>query len=239
MRKRLRDEQSATGKAAERRRAEDAVFDAETAAFEAQLAVDKAAIAWRASGGPATAVTQARAALARAQEEIAKRQTQLRAVQADAPLPNPLDAQVAAARGELALARVGLEKLKIRAPIDGTVLQINIRQGELAAPNALQSLLLIANLTALNVRAEVDERDVGELKVGQPAKVRASAFPGREFTGTVQSIAPLVEPSRIGARAQGNRTDVDAVEVVVRLAQPGPLTTGMKVDVYFNQDIPK
>jgi HlyD family secretion protein len=139
----------------------------------------------------------------------------------------------------LALARVNLEKLKIRAPIDGTVLQLNIRQGELAAPNTPQPLLLIANLTALNVRAEVDERDVGEIKIGQPAKVRAPAFPGREFAGTVQSIAPLVEASRIGARAQGNRADVDAVEVVVRLAQPGPLTTGMKVDVYFNQDMPK
>jgi len=53
----------------------------------------------------------------------------------------------------------------------------------------------------------------------------------------VSSIAPLVEPSRLGARAQqGNRSDVDVVEVLVRLQQPGPLTAGMKVDVYFSQE---
>ena len=65
---------------------------------------------------------------------------QLRGI--DAPLPTPNEAQIVSARGDLAFARVNLEKLKIRAPIDGTVLQININPGELAAPSALQPLLL-------------------------------------------------------------------------------------------------
>ena len=51
MRRRLRDEQAVTGKALERRRAEDAVAEAETAVFDAQAAVDKAAAQWRATGG--------------------------------------------------------------------------------------------------------------------------------------------------------------------------------------------
>lgn len=235
MRKRLRDEQPASGKAADRRKAEDAVADAETAVFDAQMAVDRAAITWRSGGGSNEALTNARSALARAQDELGKRQAQLRA--ADAPLPTPLEAQVASARGDLAFARVNLEKLRIRAPIDGTVLQININPGELASPGALQPLLMIANLMTLNVRAELDERDVSEIKVGQAASVRAAAFPGKEFAGSVTSIAPLVEPSRIGARAQqGNRSDIDAIEVLIKLQQPGPLTAGMKVDVYFNAD---
>ena len=80
------------------------------------------------------------------------------------------------------------------------MLQININPGELAAPSALQPLLSIANLSTLNVRAELDERDISEIKVGQAASVRAAAFPGKEFAGTVTSIAPLVEPSRLSAR---------------------------------------
>ena len=235
MRLRLRNEQPAP-KSDERRRTEDAVADAETAVFDAQNAVDKAAMAWRASGAPTAALTSARQALARAQDELDKRQAQARTVLANAPLPSPLEAQVASARGDLAFARVNLEKLKIRAPIDGTVLQININPGELAAPSALQPLLSIANLSTLNVRAELDERDVAEIKIGQQASVRAAAFPGKEFSGTVISIAPLVEPSRLGSRGQNNRADVDAVEVVVKLAQPGPLAAGMKVDVYFGQE---
>ena len=234
MRKRLRDEQKVTGRALERRRAEDAVAEAETDVFDAQAAVDKAAGQWRATRAPVANLTNARSALARAQDELGKRQAELRTV--DAPLPTLNEAQMSSARGELALARVNLEKLKIRAPIDGTVLQININPGELAAPSTLQPLLSIANLSTLNVRAELDERDISEIRIGQAASVRATAFPGKEFAGTVMSIAPLVEPSRLGSR--GNRTDVDAVEVVVKLTQPGPLTTGMKVDVYFGQDRP-
>ena len=230
MRRRLRNEQPA-GKSADRRNAEDAVADAETAVFDAQTAVDRAAEEWRTSGAPTAALTEARQALARAQDELARRQAQLRKV--DAPLPTPLEAQLASARGDLAFARVNLEKLKIRAPIDGTVLQVNIKPGELATPQALQPLLLVANLSTLNVRAELDERDISEIKVGQPATVRAAAFPDREFSGTVTSVAPLVEPSRLGGRTSTNRTDVDVVEVVVKLAQPGPLAAGMRVDVYF------
>jgi len=233
MRRRLRDEQAVTGKALDRRRAEDATADAETAVFDAQAAVDRAATQWRATGAPTDTLTNARAALVRAQEELAKRQAALRAI--DAPLLTPNEAQVVSARGDLALARVNLEKLRIRAPIDGTVLQININPGELATPSAVQPLALVANLSTLNVRAELDERDVAEIKVGQAASVRAAAFPGKEFAGTVTSIAPLVEASRLGSRGPGNRSDVDAVEVVVKLTQPGPLTAGMKVDVYFSQ----
>jgi HlyD family secretion protein len=236
MRERLRDEQKVTGKALERRKAEDAVAEADTSVFDAQAVVDKAAAQWRATGAPVANLTSARATLIRAQDELAKRKDQLRGI--DAPLPTPNEAQTTSARGDLALARVNLEKLKIRAPIDGTVLQININPGELAAPSALQPLLSIANLSTLNVRAELDERDIAEIKVGQVASVRAAAFPGKEFTGTVVSIAPLVEPSKLGSRGPGNRADVDAVEVVVKLTQPGLLTTGMKVDVYFGQDKP-
>jgi HlyD family secretion protein len=233
MRQRLRDEQAA-GKAGDRRRAEDAVADAEAAVFNAQNTVDRAAIAWRANGGSTADLTQARAELVRARDEFGKRQTQLRGI--DAPLPTPNEAQVISARGDLALARVNLEKLRIRAPIDGTVLQININPGELAAPSAQQPLLLVANLSTLNVRAELDERDLSSVKVGQKVAIRAAAFADKEFAGTVTSIAPLVEPSRLGSRGPGNRADVDAEEVVVTLAQPGPLTTGMKVDVYFSPD---
>jgi HlyD family secretion protein len=236
MRRRLRDEQSANGKAGERRRAEDAVAEAETAVFDAQNAVDKAAIAWRSGGGSSATLTNARSALARAQEEVVKRQATFRGI--EAPLPTPNEAQTSSARGDLALARVNLEKLKIRAPIDGTVLQVNINPGELAAPSALQPLLSVANLSTLNVRAELDERDIAEIKVGQVASVRAAAFPDREFAGTVISIAPVVEPSRLSARGSNNRADVDAVEVLVKLNQPGPLVTGMKVDVFFGQDKP-
>ena len=220
MRKRLRDEQPATGKAADRRKAEDALSDGETAVFDAQVAVDRAAIAWRGGSGTTEALTNARSALVRAQDELAKRQQQLRAGTADAPLPTPLEAQVASARGDLAFARVNLEKLRIRAPIDGTVLQININPGELATPTSLQPLLDDRQSDRRSTCApNSTSATCPRSRWGRWLRSAPRRFPARNLPARVTSIAPLVEPSRLGARAQqGNRSDVDAVEVLVKLA---------------------
>jgi HlyD family secretion protein len=181
-------------------------------------------------------LTNARADLSRAQDELSRRKTALRKL--DAPLPTALEGALIAARADLTVARAALDKLTLRAPIDGTVLQVNIKPGELASPAAPQPMVLLANLSALRVRAELDERDVTGIKNGQSATIRANAFANREFTGKVAAIAPLIEPARISARGGDSRTDVDTVEVLVDLAQPGPLSVGMRVDVYFDREGP-
>jgi len=211
-------------KAAARRRAEDALADADKAVMEAQAALDKAVVD----------IEPARAVLARARERQQQQKAELHRIEADpsTPLPTFAEGQVNVARAEAAAAAAAIERLTIRAPIAGTVLQVNGKPGELAG-NA-QPLLVIGDMSALRVRAELDERDLGEIKLGQPAIIRADAFRGREFAGKVSFIAPIVERARINnARGQRNVTDVDVVEVLVDLAQPDALTVGMKVDVYF------
>jgi len=227
-----------TDKAAARRRAEDAVADADKAVTGAQAAFDQAAVERRAGAASDATLEAARAGLARAQDRQRQQKAELRRIEADpgTPLPNFVDGQVNVTRAEAAAAAAAIERLTIRAPISGTVLQINAKPGELAAPANAQPLLIIGDVSALRVRAELDERDVGEVKVGQSAVIRADAFRGREFAGKVSFIAPIVEPGRISARGQRNVTDVDVVEVLVDLAQPNPLAVGMKVDVYFQPD---
>jgi HlyD family secretion protein len=224
-------------KAAPRRRAEDAVADADKAVMEAQAALDRAAVERRAGAASDAALEAARAALARAQDRQRQQKAELRRIEAapGTPLPNFVDGQVNVARAEAAAAAAAIERLTIRAPISGTVLQVNAKPGELAPTNA-QPLLIIGDISALRVRAELDERDVGEVKLGQSAVIRADAFRGREFAGKVSFIAPIVEPGRISARGQRNVTDVDVIEVLVDVAQPDPLAVGMKVDVYFQAD---
>jgi HlyD family secretion protein len=113
------------------------------------------------------------------------------------------------------------------------VLQVNGKSGEMTAPSSPQPLVLLGDLSALRVRAELDERDFGEIKIGQVVSVRPEAFRGRELPGTVSFIAPIVQPSRTGSRGQRNQTDIDVVEVLIDMADPGPLAVGMKVDAYF------
>jgi HlyD family secretion protein len=235
MRKRGRNDEAAPSRAAARRRAEDGVADADKAVVEARAALDRAALDRRGGRASDADLETARTAWARAQDRFKQQQAELRRIEADpnTPLPSFAEGQLNSARAELAAATAALEKLTIRAPIAGTVLQVNAKAGELAGQPGAQPLLVLGDVSALRVRAELDERDFGEIKIGQPALVRAAAFRGREFAGKVAFIAPLVEQGRINARGQRNVTDVDVVEVLVDLAQADALAVGMKVDVYF------
>jgi HlyD family secretion protein len=151
------------------------------------------------------------------------------------PLPSEADALLKSARAERLVARAAIEKMTIRAPIAGTVLQVNVRVGETAMPSAAQPLLVIGDLSNLRVRAELDDSDVGEIKVGQPVIVRAAAFPRREFAGKVTAIAPIVAAASTAPRGSRGPTDVEIVEVLIDLADRGPLVSGTKVDAYFRR----
>jgi len=154
-------------------------------------------------------------------------------------LPSQNEGQLNIARTELTAAQAAVDKMTIRAPIAGTILQVNARSGELASPSGGQPLIVLGDVSKLRVRAELDERDFGEIKIGQPVLARAAAFRGREFAGKVAFIAPIIEPGRINSRGQRNMTDVDVIEVLIDLAEPDPLAVGMKVDVYFRSDTPQ
>jgi HlyD family secretion protein len=237
MRRRARNDQAPSSRAGDRRKAEDAVFNGEKAVVEAQAAVDGLVRDRRAGRASVAEVEAARAALARAQDRLTQQRADLRRLETDTvtPLPTQTEGALNMARAEFRAAVAASEKLTIRAPIAGTVLQVNAKAGEMAAPSAPQPLILLGDVSALRVRAELDERDFGEIKIGQAVSVRPAAFRSREFAGTVSFIAPLVELSR-NSRGQRNQADVDVVEVLVDLAEPGPLAVGMKVDVYFRHN---
>jgi HlyD family secretion protein len=234
MRERARNEKSA-GKAANRRDAEDAVADAEGALEGARNAFDKAVRAKRSGASSDAAVASARAAWTNADDNLGRQRAQLRRIetQSGTPLPTQVEGQLNVARNELRLAIAELEKLTIRAPIASTVLQVNVKAGELATPTSPKPLVILGDLSQLRVRAELDEHNIGKIKLGDPVTVRADAFRGQTFGGKVTTIAPLVQPARLNSPGSRNVTDFSVTEVVVDLVNPGPLTPGMNVDVYF------
>lgn len=236
MRQRARNDQGA-GKGADRRRAEDAVADAETALMQAKESFDTAVKAKHGGSGSDADIAAARAAWSAVQDRLAQRRTQLQKLEVDpnTPLPTAHEGQLNIARGELRTAYTGLEQLTLRAPVASTVLQVNITAGELASPSTPQ-LVLLGDLSGLRVRAEVDERDVSKIKIGGAVVVRSEAFRDREFAGKVMSISPMVQPARINSPGSGNLTDFSVADVLIELADLGPLLVGMKVDVYFQHE---
>ena len=237
MHEKARNEKSA-GKAANRRDAEDAVADAEAGLADARNTFDKAVHAKRSGSGSDATVTAARTAWTRAQDNLDRERSQLRKIEAQSgtPLPTQLEGQLNVARTELRVAIAELEKLTIRAPIAGSVLKVDVKAGEVAAPSLPQPLLLLGDLSQLRVRAELDEHNAGKVKVGEPVMVRAEAFHDQTFAGKVVAIASLIQPARLSSPRSRNLTDFNVNEVMIDLNEPGPLIAGMNVDVYFGSE---
>jgi HlyD family secretion protein len=82
----------------------------------------------------------------------------------------------------------------VRAPSSGTILKKNVERGQIIASvgqvNAGTTLMTMADLSRVQVRAMIDETDVGKLSAGLPVSVTVDAYPGKKFTGTILKIEP-------------------------------------------------
>jgi HlyD family secretion protein len=238
VREREREEEKVTGLALDRRNAEDAVAAAERALFSARETFDNALRAFKANGGSAEVVNVERAKVADALAKVDADRKALAALNAkpDMPLHQRLESSLATARAELTSTEIALERTRIRAPGDGTVLNMIAKVGETAVPSPESSLLVFGDLTSLRLRAEVEERDAAKVRVGQKVIVKADAFPDQEFEGSVTSISQSLGQPRIATRGPRRPNDVEVVEVMVALDGNPPLFTGMRVDAFFQRD---
>jgi HlyD family secretion protein len=234
-RKRERDAQPGTAGREDVRKAEDGVFAAERAVTNARFALDSVLAADRKSPGSPQALLQARKQVAEARDKLRQEHIAFAAAHAKtkAPAPNRLEAGLIAARAELTTAEELLDKTRIRAPLTGSVLQVNAKSGELVAPSPELPLIVMGDLTVIRVRAEVDEQDVAKIKLGQKAFVRSNAYPGRDFAGKVTELAPSLGLPRMGSRGARRATDVEVMEVMIDLEGSVPLLPGMRADAFF------
>ena len=134
------------------------------------------------------------------------------------------EAQAAQARAQVGIARVDLERTTIRSPIDGTVLQRAVDVGQtVAASLSAPTLFTIAqDLAKMEVRAAIDEADVGKLREGLEARFSVDAHPGREFVATIFQI-------RSNPNVVQNVVTYDAI---LRVDNPdGKLRPGMTASV--------
>lgn len=87
-----------------------------------------------------------------------------------------------------------LQDATVRAPVSGTVIEKDVALGQVIAGGGSVSggttILKMADLTKVRVRALVNETDIGKVKPGQPATVTVDAYPDRPFIGTVEKVEP-------------------------------------------------
>jgi len=99
-------------------------------------------------------------------------------------------AQIQQAEAALKQSQTNLEHTIIESPIDGIVTQrtVDVGQTVQASMTAPQLFVIAEDLTKMQVRANLDESDVGRVRPGQDVLFRVDAYPGEEFHGTVAQI---------------------------------------------------
>lgn len=129
--------------------------------------------------------------------------------------------QIAAAEAQLEQAQAGLEaaqakldQTELRAPFDGTVMRLDIEEGETASPGV--PVLILADVSRWRVQtSDLSETEVILVEPGQTVTVTLDAFTDRTFTGTVAEIASVSETNR-GNVTYSATIDVDPTDVPLR-----------------------
>lgn len=145
--------------------------------------------------------------------------------------------RIEAADKSVELAQSQLGKTSITAPLAGTVLAKSIEPGEFATPG--RPIATLVDLTRVEVKIYVPEKDVGKLRLGNEARVRTDAYPDRFIAGTV---------SRIDQQAQFTPRDIHVPDERTRLVfgvtlavenPAGQLKPGMPVDAWvrWSEDV--
>ncbi len=123
-------------------------------------------------------------------------------------------ANVEAGIAQVRAAEVSVENTIIRAPFDGTVLTKNADVGEMVAPLAASAssrgaVVTIADMSSLEVEADVSESNIQKVIVDQPCEIILDAFPSKKYDGYVKKIVPTADRSRATVMVKVAFTDRD------------------------------
>ena len=111
------------------------------------------------------------------------------------------EATIRASEAAVRAAMVQMENTYIRAPFDGTVLTKNADVGEVVAPfgaatNSKGAVVMMADMSSLEVEADVSESNIEKISLGQPCEIVLDAFPEQWYRGLVNKIVPTADRAK-------------------------------------------
>ena len=137
------------------------------------------------------------------------------------------EAQVVSAEVDVENARIAVDDTEIRAPVTGTVIMKPVEKGQVISSPTQDfaggtSLMSMADLSAVQIRALIDETDIGKVRAGMQAQVTVAAYPNQPFGGEVVKIEPQAVVDQ----------NVTMFAVLISISNPeGLLMPGMNAEV--------
>lgn len=208
----------------------DPLFSIDTRAARAELAMRSAA------------VRVAEAQLADAKSRFARAQsfTNPRAISAEERdnrryAVQIAEAQLAQARANVRATETDLDRMTVRAPVDGEVLQLTLRPGEFAAAGVLaEPLLLLGSVDPMHVRVNVDENDAWRVKSGAPAVAFLKGNKDIQTQLRFVRFEPYVVPKRSLTGDSTERVDTRVLQVIYSFDRRNlPIYVGQQMNVFI------
>lgn len=140
------------------------------------------------------------------------------------------------ARARLADARVRLDLLTIRAPRDGTILQVNIRAGEYTMVNSSETAILLGDISQLQLRVDVDESDAPSIREGCTGIAFLKGSREKSVPLEFVRIEPYILPKKSLSGESNERVDTRVLQIIFRFENPGfPVYVGQQMDVFLQE----
>ncbi|MFC5743275.1 efflux RND transporter periplasmic adaptor subunit [Dyella tabacisoli] len=167
-------------------------------------------------------------------EEVSLR---TRAVEAALARIGTAKAALAQARAAVAQSRVELDRLVVKAPGDGEVLQLNIRVGEQVSPGQQLAPLIFGDTRQLHLRVDIDEAEAWRFKAGVPAVAHLKGNAAVEIPLEYVRTEPLVIPKHSLTGESTERVDTRVLQVVYLLKpSPARVHVGEQMDVFIQAE---
>ena len=163
-------------------------------------------------------------------EEIVRRETASRTAASRLKITQ---AGLVQARAQLNQAQVEHDRLTVRAPVAGEVLQLNVRPGEFIAPGDGRPPVVVGDTRRLHVRVDIDESDAWRFKPGAKAVAYLRGNSSLSVPATFVRTEPYVVPKKSLTGASAERVDTRVLQVLFGFDRGElPIYVGQQMDVF-------
>jgi multidrug resistance efflux pump len=139
------------------------------------------------------------------------------------------------AKAEVDQAQTDVDRLTVRALVNGEVLQVNVRPGEFVGAPPDQALIVLGSVTQLHVRVDIDEYDIPRFIPDAPARATLKGQPKEFFALRFVRIEPYVVPKKSLTGDNTERVDTRVLQVIYAVDTAGKrLFVGQQLDVFID-----
>jgi multidrug resistance efflux pump len=142
---------------------------------------------------------------------------------------------VSEAHAQIEQVKTEIARATVVSPVNGVVLQVNVRAGERVSDQDAKALVLLGDISTYHVRVDIDERDIARFRPGAPAKAYPRGESPHEITMRFVRVEPFVVPKTSLTGENTERVDTRVLQVIYAVQQSKHrVYVGQQLDVFID-----